>query len=169
MIRSVEENRPFVGLPASISWRMLGQPSKGVLSWEGTFKSPQSSILPDGVGDCHFMLLIPLDANEWQPPADASPALPVSSARDVVVLLPATGEETYDTRVVHGLRLVRERGAIVIAITAPFYGARQIRRHTCGGLSWLGQPLGNSPETVEHLLSQSVSIIAEGGEYMLKS
>lgn len=155
--------------PPDISWRELEAPASGdMLSWEGSFVSPQAALLPEGVGMCRFLLLAPASVGpEWRPWAGASSGSDSATppARDIVVLLPATGEETYEIRVSHGSRLVRERGAVVLAVTAPFYGPRQPLRAAEPTLSWRGQPLGSSPETVGELLAQSVAIIAEGSAY----
>lgn len=168
LVKGIEDHGPFIASAADISWRQLEAPAPGgMLSWEGSFASPQASLLPEGAGTCHFMLLAPEGVGpEWRPweGASGSSAATPAAARDVIILLPATGEETYDARASHAASLVRDRGAVVLAVTAPFYGARQPRRGAAPALSWRGLPLGSSPETVGELLAQSVAIIAEGGE-----
>ena len=106
----------------------------------------------------------------WEAAGEGSAATEDSPPRDVIVLLPATGEETYATRAAHALGLVRERGAVVLALTAPFYGVRQpLQEAPAAALSWRGLPLGSSPQTVGDLLAQSVAIISEGGKELLSA
>lgn len=165
----ISERKAFTCPPESIDWRECGPHPQdpNTLLWEGYFTSPHNDIMPAGVETCHFMMLTPAEATEWRPGAVGVALSLLNSARDILVLLPATNEETYDDRMSHGLSLVQERGAVVLAVMAPFYGPRQPLRHEMSlppALSWRGLPLGSAPETVGEILAQNVAIISEGSE-----
>jgi len=123
----ISERKAFTCPPESIDWRECGPHPQdpNTLLWGGYFTSPHNDIMPAGVETCHFMMLTPAEATEWRPGAVGVALSLLNSARDIVVLLPATNEETYDDRMSHGLSLVQERGAVVLAVMAPFYGPRQ--------------------------------------------
>jgi hypothetical protein len=199
MVQVALTGQPVAVSPATISWTpyaLLANASHA-LAYEGTFLSP-SSLLPSHVDQCRFLLLLPRDAgSEWRPWDDPATcdesAGGVSSSSDggcapldVVFLLPATGEESYDTRVALGERLLSEgRRVGIFIITAPFYGLRKdplllLRGGSGGGSNGDGDSTGVSraassaacvlaepgvfaPDTVAAFCAQCLAIIAETG------
>jgi hypothetical protein len=199
LLRSIEMNEPIVTPLAHLTWKAFELPTSTnpvrAEAWEGEFDSPQAALLPLGVKRCSFLLISPASVSaDWRPgallPTPSATASADATAQSaststhalpspIVVLMPATGEETYDDRVRLGIDLVRQRGAVVIAVMAPFYGPRK-GVAAAGGpasvgsggqldsreppTSWLGRPLGNTPPTVGAFLSQSVAVIVEASE-----
>ena len=113
----------------------------GVMKRSAKFASPEA-MLPSAARTAHFELVAPTEHSEhgdWPP-----------TCSGVVVLLPATGEQSIWPRLHLAKQLARDDKLCSIILVAPFYGTRKPP----------GQPL-HYITRVDYFLLQSVAILQE--------
>lgn len=173
--------------------------------YEGQFRSPQASILPNESSDCKFLMVVPnVLSNDWRPwlttssttpsttttnnvstnaqsqlrnrtqqgnnnnnihhssspISSSSSSLPTSARMNaspqVLVWLPATGEQSYSERLTLAKIMAKEQQCVSLIVMAPFYASRKEN----------GQK-GASVSTVGYYLGQSLAIMTEAAVLVL--
>ena len=118
---------------------------------KGSFRSPTHRSLPVESQDCHIEMCYPKGTSFGLPWDESSGQSP----KELVLLLPATGEETVEERRQLAHALVQEGGVCSIIPTAPYYGSRR--------------PAGQSDyyvRTVADYLIQSAALTFEAAHIM---
>ncbi|CAE7524228.1 Abhd18 [Symbiodinium natans] len=133
------------GAPPSLRWAEARGNVCGA-----TFRSPQAGRLPEEAQDAHFLFVSPQEEGKakirpWEATRDPSD---VERPSAIVVLLPATGEETADARAALAQELAKTSMCSLI-LTAPLYGDRKPKNQQMHYIRSVGMYLEQSTAIVE--------------------